>query len=122
MFDNLKNLASMMSQAREMKAKMEVMQAELTRRTVEGDAGSGAVRVVMNGKFEVQAVKFNPAIVAALSASAGDADRNAQLVGDLTTQAFNAALARAQDLVREEMNKVTGGMDLGAMSSLLGGK
>ena len=124
MFDNLKNLSGLMAQAREMKEKMEQMQAELGRRTVEADSGAGAVRVVMNGKFEVVAVHLDPHMVAALVASpspgapASDEDRH--LIEELIGAAFNAALAKSQDMAREEMAKITGGLNLPGLGNMLG--
>lgn len=116
MFDNLKNMANLMSQAKEMRAKMEQAQAELSRKTVEADAGAGAVRVTMNGKMEVISVRIDKAMIATLAGSGADADQ--AMVEDLLTAAFNAALVKAQELIKEEMSKVTGGLNLGAIPGL----
>ena len=113
MFDqlkNLKSLASMFGNMDEIKAKFEQFQQDLARRTVEGDAGAGAVRVVMNGKFEVLEVRIDPAMMAALSGDGNEQDR--AMVEDLIAAAFNATLAKAQELVRGEMSRVTGGLNL----------
>lgn len=118
MFDQLKNMAGLLGQAREMRSKMEQVQKELASKAVEAEAGSGAVRVVINGKLQVQAVHINPAMLASLTA--GDADANQRMVEDLVRQAFNDALEKAQALIQQEMAKVTGDMDLGAMGKLLG--
>ena len=72
MFDNLKNMAGLMSQAKEMRAKMEQAQAELARKTVEADAGAGAVRVTMNGKMEVLSVRIDKAMIATLVGSGAE--------------------------------------------------
>lgn len=119
MFDKFKNLASMMGQAGELRQRMEQMQAELAAKTVEADAGAGAVRVVMNGKFEVMAVRMDPIMIATLSA--GDAEADRQMVEELVAAAFNAALARAQDMIKSEMSQLTGGMDLSGLDEMLGG-
>lgn len=122
MFDQLKNMAGLMGQAKEMKAKFEEVQKELARKTVEADAGAGAVRVTMNGKMEVLSVNIDKAMLMTLAGEGAQADQ--QMIEDLIAAAFNAALAKAQKLMQEEMAKVTGGFDLGGipgLDKLLGG-
>lgn len=124
MFDNLKNLSSMMTQAREMKQRMEQMQADLATKTVEGESGAGAVRVVMNGRFEVLSVRMDRAMLASLFAPAANgqvAADDQRLVEDLVASAFNAAMRKAQELATEEMQRITGGLNLPGLDKLLGG-
>lgn len=109
-FKNLKGLASLLGNSSELRAKMEAFQAELGRKIVEADAGAGAVRVRMNGKFEVQRVEIDPAMVATLAGSGDAADRT--MIEDLIAAAVNAAFAKAQQLARDEAMKMTGGLNL----------
>jgi hypothetical protein len=121
MFDNLKNLADLVGQAKQMRAKFEQLQAELARKTVEADSGAGAVRVVMNGKFEVVSVKLDQPLLATLAGSGPDADR--QMIEDLIAAAFNAALAKAQEMARDETVRALGTLNLPnipGMDKLLG--
>ena len=106
MFDNLKNLAGMVGQAKQLSAKLEELQAELARKTVEADSGAGAVRVVMNGRFEVLSIKLDRPLLAVLAGSGPEADQ--QMIEELIAAAFNAAMTRAQDLAQQEMVKMTG--------------
>ncbi len=117
MFDNLKNIGALMGQARELKQKMAELQAELERKTVEGEAGAGAVRVTMNGKFEVLAVTLDPTMITTLAGEGAEADK--QMIQELIAAAFNAAMQRAQEVAREEMGRITG-MNLPGMDQLLG--
>lgn len=110
MFDNLKNLASLMSQMKSMRENMERMQAELARKTVTADAGAGAVTVTANGKLEILSIRLDPSMMAALAATASETDR--RMVEELIAAAVNAALKRAQELVQQEVGKVTQGLDL----------
>jgi DNA-binding YbaB/EbfC family protein len=113
MFDQLKNLkglASLLGNSGELRAKMEAFQAELAKKTVEADAGAGAVRVRMNCKFEVQRVEIDPVMVATLAGSGTDADR--EMIEDLIAAAVNAAFSKAQELARDEAMKMTGGLNL----------
>ncbi|MCX5661782.1 MAG: YbaB/EbfC family nucleoid-associated protein [Planctomycetota bacterium] len=127
MFDNLKNLGALMTQAREMKQRMEQIQAELAGKTVEADSGAGAVRVVMNGKFEVLSIRLDRAVLASLLAPSGGGGAAAasaddqRMVEDLIAAAVNAAMRKAQELAAAEMGKVTGGMNLPGLEKLMGG-
>jgi DNA-binding YbaB/EbfC family protein len=118
MFENLRNLGALMGQARELREKMERMQNELARKTVEADSGAGAVRVVMNGRLEVVSVKLDRPLLAVLAGEGKDADQ--QMIEDLIAAAVNAALQKAQLLVREEMGRLTGDLNLPGMDKLLG--
>lgn len=117
MFDQMKNLMSLMGQARQIKEKMEQVQADLARRTVEGDAGAGAVRVVANGKLEIVSVTIDPAMMQALVGEARSED--VAMVAELIAGATNQALAKARDMVQAELSSVTGGLNLPGLSDML---
>jgi len=122
MFDQLKSLkqlAGLMGNAEEIKAKFEAMQAELENKTVEADAGDGAVRVTVNGHLRVLDVYLDPAVTCSL-AGGGDGEDKA-LIEQLIASATNDAILKAQDMIKNEMASVTGGMDLPGMDQLMGG-
>lgn len=132
MFDKLKNIASLMGNAGQLKEKFAQMQEELGRKTVDGEAGAGAVRVTVNGRFEVVRVQLDQAMLHTLlgpapdpgaSASADDqqlrASDDLHMIQDLIKAATNAALIKARDLVKDEMREVTGGMDIPGLDGLM---
>ena len=119
MFENMKNMASMLAQAKQMKEQMEVMQNELQKRIVEADAGAGAVRVTMNGKFQVLSVRIDKVMLSVFAGAGTEADQ--RMVEDLIAAAVNAAIVKVQETVQQEMSRVTGGLDLGAIGKMLGG-
>ena len=122
MFDQMKNmkqLAGLMGNMGQLKEKFEQVQAELAKKHVEADAGAGAVRVTANGKLEIIRVEVDPAMVASLAGEGAEADR--EMIEELIASATNAALKKAQELVKEEMSKAAGGMNLPGMDQLLGG-
>lgn len=122
MFDqmkNLKQLAGLMGNAGEIKAKFEAMQAELENKTVDADAGAGAVRVTVNGHLRVVGVHLDPAMTTALVGSGTEADKG--MVEELIASATNAAMAKAQLMIKDEMASVTGGLNLPGMDQLMGG-
>lgn len=122
MFDqlkNLKDLAGLMGNAGQIKEKFEAMQEQLAGKTVEAEAGAGAVRVTVNGKLQVTAVKLDPSMTAALVGEGDQADLG--LIEELVVSATNAALAKAQHMIKDEMAELTGGMNLPGMDQLMGG-
>ena len=99
----MKNLGQMMKQAQEMQAKMTEMQQRLAEMEVEGVSGGGMVRVVMNGKSEMRAVKIDPALI----------DPNdAEVLEDLIVAAASDAKTKVEAKVAEKMRELTGGLDL----------
>lgn len=121
MFDQLKmmkQLAGLMGNAGEIKAKFEAVQAELETMLVEGDAGAGAVRVTMNGHLRVTYVKLDPAMITILVGVGEETDHG--MIEELIVSATNAAMTKAQEMVKENMATLTGGMNLPGMDQLLG--
>ena len=122
MFDQLKNLkqlAGLMGNAGELREKMEKFQAELERLTTEADAGAGAVRVTVNGKLQVLSVSLDPTMISALTGEGTEADR--AMIEELIVSATNEAMRRVQELVKQEMSKQMGGMDLPGLEGMMGG-
>ena len=99
----MKNLGQMLKQAQEMQTKMQEMQDVLAELEVTGSSGAGMCQVTLNGKGEARQVKIDPALV-----TPGDAD----VLEDLILAAINDAKAKAEEKTREEMSKLTGGLQL----------
>ena len=99
----MKNLGSIMKQAQKIQAQMAKMQEELSSRTVEASAGGGMISVVANGKQEVISIRIEPEVIDA-------SDR--EMLQDLVVAAVNEALRKSQEMVSEEMKKITGGLNI----------
>ena len=99
----MKNFANLMKQAQKIQAKMAELQEELSEKTVEATSGGGMVTVVANGKQEILSIKIDPEVVN------GD---DIEMLEDLVVAAVNEAKKKAEELMKEEMNKVTGGMSI----------
>jgi len=56
--------------------------------------------------------------LASLAGQGSDAD--AQMVEDLIAAAINAALQKAQEMTKQEMAKLTGGINIPGLEGLLG--
>jgi nucleoid-associated protein EbfC len=100
------DMRMIMKQAQQMQAKMLEMQEKLQAETVEATAGGGMVTAVVNGKHEVLSLKIQPQVV-----DPEDVD----MLEDLVMGAVNEALRKAEERMKTEMEKVTGGMKFPGM-------
>ncbi len=99
----MKNLAGLMKQASQMQSKMAEMQAKLETIEIEGVSGAGMVQVVLSGKGDLKRVKLDPKLLD---------PAEAEMVEDLLVAAHADARRRLEAATAEEMEKVTGGMQL----------
>ena len=99
----MKNLGQMMKQAQEMQAKMAEMQHKLAEAEMTGAAGGGMVQVTMSGKGELRGVKIDPSLAS---------PDEVEVLEDLIMAAANDAKAKVEAQVQEEMQKLTGGLQL----------
>jgi hypothetical protein len=98
-----KNIGNILKQAQKMQEKMAEIQNEAAAKTIEASSGGGMVTVIVNGKQEVMAIKIDPAVV-----NPDDVD----MLQDLITAAVNEGIKRSQQMLSEEMGKVTGGLGM----------
>ena len=97
---------NLMKQAKQMQAKMAKMQEELEEKTIEATAGGGVVKVVVNGKQEVVDLQIDEDAVD---------PEDVEMLEDLILAAVNEGMRKVQDMVNEEMGKITGGMNIPGM-------
>ncbi|HXX35746.1 MAG TPA: YbaB/EbfC family nucleoid-associated protein [Thermodesulfobacteriota bacterium] len=98
-----KGLGNILKQAQEMHSKMSRLQEEMAGKTVEASSGGGMVNVVMNGKQEVLSIRIDPEVV-----NREDVD----MLQDLIAAAVNEAIRKSQEMMAEEMKKITGGLSI----------
>lgn len=86
-----------------MQKQMMEIQEELADRTVEATVGGGMVTVVANGQQDILSIRIDPEVV----------DPNdVEMLQDLVLAAVNEAHRKAQELMTQEMNKLTGGLKI----------
>ena len=100
------NMQAMIRQAQKMQEDMAAKQEELNEREYDISAGGGVVNVKINGKREILAIDLKPEIV--------DPD-DIETLSDILVAAVNEAIKRVDDTNNEEMNKITGPMNLPGM-------
>ena len=97
------NMNKMMKQVQKMQQDMVKLQEELGTRTVETTVGGGVVKVVANGKNELVSIEIKPEAVD---------PEDVEMLQDLILAAANDALKKAQEMVSQEMGKITGGLKI----------
>jgi DNA-binding YbaB/EbfC family protein len=103
LLDGLGNMASLMSKAKEFQQKMEEFQNELEKEEVSASSGGGMVTVTMNGKQKMVKIEIDPEFLK---------PEDAKMVEDLILVATNEAQDRVQELVKEKMSSLTGGLPI----------
>ena len=97
---NKGNMSTMLNQAREIQKRIEEVQSDLEKITINAESGGGLITVMINGKQEI--LELN------ISQEAMEEDK--ELLEDLIISAINKALSDSQEEMQTRMNSVTGGM------------
>ena len=110
MFKGLGQFASLMKNAQQIQGRMKDMQENLRRMKAEGTAGGGMVTVEINGQQQVLSCRIEPSVFAS-----GDRE----MIEDLVVAATNQALEKIKQAAADEMEKLTGGLDMSGLSDTL---
>jgi hypothetical protein len=97
-------IGNMMKQAQKMQEDMQKAQQEIATMEVEGQAGGGMVKVIMNGRHEICRVSLDDSLM----------DDDKEMIEDLLAAAVNDAVRRIEAETQEKMSGVTAGMNLPA--------
>jgi DNA-binding YbaB/EbfC family protein len=100
-------LGNIVKQAQELQERLGQVQEQAGARTVEASAGGGMVTAVVSGRLEVVALRIDPQVL-----KSGDTE----MLQDLIIAAVNQGIRAAQEVVAEEMKKVTGGLKIPGMN------
>ncbi len=99
-------MSAILKQAQKVQEEMQKAQENLENITVEGSAGGGMVKVVINCKYRIQSISIDPEVIKV---------DDKEMLEDLVVAAVNQAISIAQQKSNEEMEKITGGL-LGGMN------
>ena len=97
------NIQQMMKQAQQMQERLQKQMAELK---VEGNAGGGMVKVVVNGAKQVQSLTIDPEVVS---------KDDVEMLQDLIVAAINDAQRKADDQMAQSMGGMMGGLKIPGM-------
>ncbi len=99
-------MTGMMKKVQKLQAEMGKLQEELKTRTLEATVGGGVVKVVITGEKQIQSITIDP--------SAVDPE-DVEMLQDLIVAAINEAIKKVDDMMAQEMGKLTGGMNIPGM-------
>ena len=95
-----------MRQAQRIQQQMEAVQTSLDQKTVEAQAGGGAVTVVARCDQSIASIKILPDAVN---------PQDVPFLEDLVVTAVNQALRQAKEISEKEMSSVTSGLSIPGM-------
>ncbi|MFO1021917.1 MAG: YbaB/EbfC family nucleoid-associated protein [Planctomycetales bacterium] len=110
MFKGLKDIASLMNQAREIQGRMGEMQETLKKIRVLGSAGGEMVTVEANGAQQILSCRIDPSLFQT---------SDQEMIEDLVVAATNQALDKAKQAAADEMGKLSGGLNLPGLKETL---
>ena len=102
------NMGDLMKQAQQLQAKLTRVQEDAANKTVEASAGGNMVTAVVSGRLELVSLRIDPTVI-----SSGDQE----MLQDLVIAAVNEGLRKAQQLMADEMAKVTGGLKIPGLTA-----
>ncbi len=94
---------NMLAQLQKIQEEMERTQEALGQEMIEATAGGGAVKVVVNGRQEIQSVTIDPDVVD---------PEDVEMLEDMIVAAVREAMSKAADLAAERMGAITGGLGI----------
>jgi DNA-binding YbaB/EbfC family protein len=100
-------LGNIVKQAQELQERLGQIQEQAAARTVEASAGGGMVTVTINGRLQLVALRIDPEVFKG---------QDVEMLQDLVIAAVNQGIKNAQDMMAEEMKKLTGGLKIPGLS------
>ena len=93
----------MMKKAEELQGRMQAMQDEAGRMSIEGSAGGGMVTVTLSGKGEMLGLKIDPSLFK---------EDSVEILEDLIVTAHREAKGKAEAMMQQKMAEMTQGLPL----------
>lgn len=103
------DMGNLVQLAQDMQAKVASAQQELAKMTCEASSGGGMVTAVVNGQYEVVSIVIETDVVDPTDVG---------MLQDLIVAALNQAMTKVRELAKQEMAKLTGGLNIPGMPNL----
>jgi DNA-binding YbaB/EbfC family protein len=94
-------MAGMMQKAKQMQEDMEIAQQEIKSLTCEGISALGDIKIVLNGEHKITTININDSLLS-----------DKEMLEDLIMIAVNDASSKVNNISKEKMKNVTGGLNL----------
>lgn len=102
----IEGVAKLLRQFHAMQGEMKKIQEQIAREEVSGSSGGEMVKVTINGKFEVLDVQLDRKLLE---------EGNVDMLEGMIVAAMNNAVAKMQELLKEKVKELTGGLNLGEL-------
>lgn len=99
----MKDVFGMMKQVQEMQGRMQKAQEDLASLRIDGEAGAGMVKITLDGKGGMQAIRIDPSLAK---------PDEIEMLEDLILAASQDARAKVEVAMQDMMKDVTGGLPL----------
>jgi len=96
------DMNAMLKQAQKLQEKMQKAQAELANERIEHSTGGGMVKCTVNGQGELISISIDPEALT----------EGSELLEDMILMAVREAMAKANELQRDRLGGLTGGMNI----------
>ncbi len=97
------DMSQIVKQAQQFQQKLAAVQAEMAEKTVSSSVGGGMVQATVNGRHQLLDLKIEKEVI--------NPD-DPEMLRDLVMAAVNDAMDKAQEMVKAEMSKLTGGLNI----------
>ncbi len=102
----IEGVSKLLRQFHKMQGEMKKIQEQIAREELTGSSGGEMVKVTINGRFEVVDVRLDRKALE---------ENEVNMLEDMIVAAMNNAMARMQELVKEKMKELPGGLNLGEL-------
>jgi DNA-binding YbaB/EbfC family protein len=99
-------LGNLMKQAQQMQENMRKAQEELAKIEVVGSAGGGLVKVTMTCRHDVRKIQIDDSLM----------EDDKEMVEDLVAAAVNDAVRKIEEVTKEKMGGMMGGLNIPGMN------
>ncbi|NLL13731.1 MAG: YbaB/EbfC family nucleoid-associated protein [Fibrobacter sp.] len=98
-----KNINKLLKQAQKVQAQMMKAQEDFQKKEVEGSAGGGMVKVVLNGANQLVSIKIDPEVVD---------PKDVEMLEDLIVAAHSNAMEKIKEMSESTFGSITGGLNI----------
>ena len=98
-----KGFGQLINQAKKMQENFQKLQKEMEEKLVEAQSGGGMVTCVVNGRQDLVSLTISNEVWE---------ERDKEMIEDLIVAAINEGLEKSKEMWKEELAKITGGMQL----------
>ena len=100
------DMAKLLRQFQRMQGDMKKIQKEIAKEKVTGSSGGGMIEVTINGKLEAIDIKIEKKLLE---------EKDVEMLEGLILAAVNEALLKAQQLSKDKMGRLAGGLNIPGM-------